>query len=813
MALHRSHEKQDSDGGKFRKHQDHQDHQDAEEFEDDIVAEEKDPYPAFLGTKENIARMMKSADGFAARAEELMKAQNMAVIQRETLEVVLRSQQRRISGFLSLPISIIFFLAIAASAILHEDVSRVFAVDSALREELADGLDEVEDISQTWDWLQNTLFRKIFTNTDRNGRKISNKDEWNRVLTYNTLTGPILFQQIRGPEKQCEEPYQHLLCYDFSERSTDKFGRFKDNVTARRLLITSCTENSPDNTSYRGGSVTAEERLKFYDSAFDPITEAETSVLHNEERRLVAARSEYSGYLPAPGADANPGAPGNFEVKFFPNTNAELLDEQLNFLKENHWIDRQTQRIRIYALLLNANIGRVRLEQISFDLRFSRGGGVFSGVSMESIFLAMWPGMMSIAAVDGLFFVLLSLKTVSAVKGLRKARRRRQIHALMTTWTMLQWGILGVGWGIVAAIAFLNKKTGELGKDLEAFRETQSNDLPADRNQLGDYFLYNVQWIVFYFSWVRTVLGVYMLVCMFRFFVAFRAQPRLGVVVSALEACVPDAIHLLIVLFPTFLAYSVAGMLIFGRRMQEFSTLQAAIGNSFKMLAEGEYDWAALSEEHFYTAAIWVVSFIILLVLLMMNMFMAIVVEVYLHKRKMSGASDTLWTTIVDSYLRIRNRRRWISTKQLLAGLKDMPAILTRADILKQFTLCDVQLEQLLRAYRYHNEQVYNNSEEMKEWLKMIMVIKVMMDNIHDDLDRLHQGKDEAIAALVAENHSDWLSAISKEMAIQNHFMLSMQWQLHQVQWQWQAIEAVHGSDVTFAPRQGEAEEEPKPVL
>ena len=65
---------------------------------------------------------------------------------------------------------------------------------------------------------------------------------------------------------------------------------------------------------------------------------------------------------------------------------------------------------------------------------------------------------------------------------------------------------------------------------------------------------------------------------MVRFFTSFSAQPRLAVVTPTLEVSAFDIVHFLVVLAPTWFAYALAGCFIFGRRMEEFATIDACVG-------------------------------------------------------------------------------------------------------------------------------------------------------------------------------------------------------------------------------------------
>merc|ERR1719262_543716 len=77
--------------------------------------------------------------------------------------------------------------------------------------------------------------------------------------------------------------------------------------------------------------------------------------------------------------------------------------------------------------------------------------------------------------------------------------------------------------------------------------------------------------------------------------------------------------------------------------MLEFSSVQKSIGTCFAMLL-GDFQWSLLAMEHFMTAAMWFVLFMGLVLLVMLNMILAIVMDVYTEVRAATGAADPMWT-------------------------------------------------------------------------------------------------------------------------------------------------------------------------
>merc|ERR1719428_1853694 len=89
----------------------------------------------------------------------------------------------------------------------------------------------------------------------------------------------------------------------------------------------------------------------------------------------------------------------------------------------------------------------------------------------------------------------------------------------------------------------------------------------------------------------RYALFGYSLVIILRCFKAFSSQQRLAVVSQTLLACTTDVFHFGCVFMFIFTMFSVAGVIIFGHRVESFSTLErASITGLFILM--GDFDYA-----------------------------------------------------------------------------------------------------------------------------------------------------------------------------------------------------------------------------
>merc|ERR1719473_2089521 len=89
--------------------------------------------------------------------------------------------------------------------------------------------------------------------------------------------------------------------------------------------------------------------------------------------------------------------------------------------------------------------------------------------------------------------------------------------------------------------------------------------------------------------WYRLLLGDYVFFYMLRFFKAFRAQPRLALVTTTIYTAGADLFHFSIVFVSIFGSFAFASVVLFGRRMVEFSSFFRAASTCFAILC-GDYD-------------------------------------------------------------------------------------------------------------------------------------------------------------------------------------------------------------------------------
>merc|ERR1719469_318194 len=203
---------------------------------------------------------------------------------------------------------------------------------------------------------------------------------------------------------------------------------------------------------------------------------------------------------------------------------------------------------------------------------------------------------------------------------------------LHTAW---EWVLILIGWWNIYGFYKMLKWEGEVVEALGPVHTKGWTIGPADEEKIEQLFTV-ASTASEGLAQLRVVFAQYSVVLMFRFFVSFGSQPRLAIVLKTMRNVLMDFFHFLIVFLPTFLAYVISGNLVFGRRVEDFATIKGSFAACFRIAMESEYDWAELSEEYFWAAAVWAWSFMLLIVLIFLNMVLAIVLDIYNETRETS---------------------------------------------------------------------------------------------------------------------------------------------------------------------------------
>lgn len=314
------------------------------------------------------------------------------------------------------------------------------------------------------------------------------------------------------------------------------------------------------------------------------------------------------------------------------------------------WIDASTLQVEVSFVSLNREVGLWSIVNCNFI--FSRGGRIWSSISVESQLIDPYSENAWLLRLQEIVWIAFNLAVFifelrEFFTDLREVGLRslfRQVFKYLSDpWnvvdicTIITSAVLITSW--VAQVVRSNQLAGEF-PSYSPFTQTSLEEFFLAVHRLTELELY-----------VRVCFSVYALIITLRLFKGFSANPRLGLLTGTLRVVSVDVIHFLFVFVTIFLSFGAAGLSMFGRQMDEFSTFQESIHTLYRILI-GDFFWGQMKVIGTIPAAVFFWIFTIVVVLLMLNMLLALIIDAYSNVKRDSLRSETLWSQASETFLR-----------------------------------------------------------------------------------------------------------------------------------------------------------------
>lgn len=733
----------------------------------------------------------KCAQQAAQVIQEVVLSRTYSLVDRSILEDVVADNKARFHGCIMMPMNFIFFVLYIAAATLHEDIPTVHLLESPLRQRLVPPLTGLLTNQDVWGYINKTVLPTFFKQQNMYNESIPNWSDWSRVFTYNQLKGAMALEQVRSRAEPCDGSLsEHMLCYPLDRYSEASFGRNLTHLVGVNLSVLA----SP----MEGFEIESEASRRL---ARDKYVDGSSHY-----RRLRVMREELARWMPP----VNDEAKYTFNFFLYPSSPIAELEQRIGYLQRRGWLDDATARVTIKALVMNAETEPPRVENVKWHFAMSRGGGVFASMRFETLFLRAWNSATS-AVVDAMFILMLMVQTAHCIYMASKAGKEKECKAhFKIPVNTLAWVNVTMSWLNVMGFFMQDAFRKEIIYQIELSHDAAiSNTTTLSEFQERASELHKAaDDMTSFTTWYRLFITYLNLLLMVRCFVMFEFQPRLAIVIATLKATSIDLCHFLVVFVPTFLAYAIAGMCIFGRRVEEFSSVTRSIGTCFKIAIESEYDWEKLSEEDFITSASWVWTFLLLIVLLMLNMVLAIIMDVYTEVRRAAGSSETVADNIRFLLKRIWYRKEWISDDKLLEVLAEMPRTLTGQELRQAFPkMTDMQYTRLMSAALSMTQTSMRTGQHDTCLAHMTSAIKVGLDRATRSLSRIKSEQEDTHLKRGRRPDKVCFEDIMQSVAVQNHWMTSVQNQLDALRTQMPTseLDSLRGSHSSLATGTGTA--------
>jgi len=133
-------------------------------------------------------------------------------------------------------------------------------------------------------------------------------------------------------------------------------------------------------------------------------------------------------------------------------------------------------------------------------------------------------------------------------------------------------------------------------------------------------------------SFYMTLSGINIILMIARSLKLMDFQPRLGIVTKTLALAASDILHFMVVFGVVFMGYVMMGTLVFGYKIQEFSSLLNSLQTCFETLL-GEIGWNNALQDlkglEYWAGFAYFWSYQILVFMILLNFLLAIIVDAY----------------------------------------------------------------------------------------------------------------------------------------------------------------------------------------
>lgn len=646
-------------------------------------------------------------------------------VDKDTMMEVLLANERRSKTCLALPITLAFFCSFVAFFQRHYSSSSVYLQETSLRFHLTDAASNMHALDDIYTYLSGTFFPVLWSCTNTPGNKSGLLPTRHLVLAGASLTTSW------GSMEACEgNPPQGNLCPD-ADAWTPETGSGWVKLNRRLSPVVSASTGSGIRRSSLSALPTSRSTIEGLESTEAFAGFASEEALPEQPELLMATPAEGSraaarstspaselSPLPATAAllpafprrtkllegylgDVLPPPYGEPFIYSYTLPATLALQEVSSFtesLRTNQVIRRDTRYLSVEAIVWNEGMENGLVTRVEVTFLFNRGGTIFTDVRFQTETSGV---IASLGAFIGWVACLL-IETFSLLQQMLAAKFAGRLREHWSTLHhVVDIVLFAYAWFILAVFVYERALMAECRAlwDVDEQRSgTSASQLEAHDGDWYDSLASIVRKDGNVDNVLMILVADYHILFILRILLASRGQARLALVVSTMSRGLVDMLHLAVVIAIIFAAYMVSGHVMFGRNLEDFSTLKGALGYLLHILFQREYDWNGLTEQWFYTSGFWCITFLLMIVLVLTNLMLAMVFGIYAEIRSGMDENDTVIRSSQLIMNRLKNMSDWVSNVDMLRAINSVKSETTidRTLLMRFFPhMCKVQLDSL----------------------------------------------------------------------------------------------------------------------
>eukprot|EP00928_Gymnodinium_smaydae_P025315 TRINITY_DN20208_c0_g1_i1.p1 TRINITY_DN20208_c0_g1~~TRINITY_DN20208_c0_g1_i1.p1 ORF type:complete len:945 (-),score=150.40 TRINITY_DN20208_c0_g1_i1:298-3132(-) len=424
-------------------------------------------------------------------------------------------------------------------------------------------------------------------------------------------------------------------------------------------------------------------------------------------------------------------------------------------LEDDRWFDPLTAKVSLLYTLYNPHIGSFTAVHVIMSQ--NRAGHIHRMVQPVTFWVDNYPSVWNYVA-DILWLLTIMKIMMDEFVDFKKYAGK---YGLVTGFqlyfsisNMVDWMNVLYGAVLVFLWALHLQRVNALVADYLQDASVTVQGSWMDESQLAQFYS-QVDDIVIAGLSRRIMISLYPFVLISRFFKAFSAQPRLSLVTSTITRAFVDLVHFGLVFMSVFMLFTLSAIVLFGQDLEVFATVDRAADSAFHVLL-GDFDWEHMREVGRAPAIVWFWSFMWLVNMVLLNMLLAIVMDVYTEvKGNIGSNAETLWSQANEIFRRWRERRagrrvglpyilrcvnpdsEFVASRVNLEELEGSRMINVKSLCAMVPSLSEKQAERSLTAAQELFEASQQKSESMAETLRDIQRIHRRLTQMHGSMQSL----------------------------------------------------------------------------
>mmetsp|Transcript_31619 Transcript_31619/g.69236 ORF Transcript_31619/g.69236 Transcript_31619/m.69236 type:complete len:1071 (-) Transcript_31619:108-3320(-) len=371
----------------------------------------------------------------------------------------------------------------------------------------------------------------------------------------------------------------------------------------------------------------------------------------------------------------------------------EDIIESFRILRTNFWMNINTTKLDQITLFYNAHLGAFAACHLLFEMEPEPGmrdGNMNIRFSIET-FLADPYHDKWLIAIDGLFIILMLKLLAGELMEFVPACQNGLEGVLdyLQIWHIIDWLVIIFGVVLISLWSMLcTKVSGDLqttiaglpSSGLDAAIRQNGTFEPVDLDNATSRMAFNAgvegvhtlaEEIAGDHFRLRFLVFFYLMLLASKFFRAFRANPRLNVVIRTIIVARSDFAHFGIVFSVIFMMFASMGWVFWGKDMRVFSTLPRSMMACWRILMGADFVDEMELAGGTSMAWLWVFSFQLLVLVVLMHLLLAIIIDTYTEVKTMRVAPKPIWTQSREAIRTVRETRGHLDLWYLICEFED----------------------------------------------------------------------------------------------------------------------------------------------